>query len=304
MIPVQTSKTVILGAIAILCMYCSAMNNPPDQKQVSQEFKDYWYAGTAELNRYRLEQSRYGATHQGDAVLIFVTEDFLTDKQVKYEGKGSDQKATSVLKLNFTRKFITGIYPYSMMSSVFTPVTDGKRTLKVNASSQEWCGHTFSQLNLRGGSYLGHLYSYFQEEGDQEFKLDNALLEDEIWTRIRLNPKNLPTGEVNLIPGSQYLRLGHQEFKVEAATATLESTTDPNLSTAPLQKYRIEYRDTPRVLEIVYENEFPYSIVAWEEQTKGPNPTTTKAVRTHMIKEPYWQQNTPADSVLRKELGL
>ena len=33
----------------------------------SQEFRDYWYAGEAEITRYKLEQARYGEIHQGDA---------------------------------------------------------------------------------------------------------------------------------------------------------------------------------------------------------------------------------------------
>ncbi len=37
-----------------------------------------------------------------------------------------------VLKLNFSKKFNTGIYPYSMMSSVFMPIKgDNLRPLKL-----------------------------------------------------------------------------------------------------------------------------------------------------------------------------
>ena len=140
-------------------------------------------------------------------MLIFVTEDFLSDKQVKFERGDRTNKVESVLKLNFTKKFFTGVYPYSMMSSIFTPVDKNKSTFKVTTSSQEWCGHTFSQLNLKKNQYKGILHSYFMNEGDQEFTLDAALLEDEIWTKIRLNPKDLPTGTIELIPGTMFLRL-------------------------------------------------------------------------------------------------
>ena len=68
-------------------------------KTDENDFNDYWYAGKAEITRYELQQARYGELRKGDAVLIFVTEDFLTDKQVKYEF-GDSGKATSVLKLN------------------------------------------------------------------------------------------------------------------------------------------------------------------------------------------------------------
>lgn len=299
-------KILIFTTFMLTFLGCSPAHS--QETKVSKEFNDYWYAGKAELTRYKLEQARYGEIHKGDAVLIFVTEDFLTDKQVKFEGGDRKGNVASVLKLNFTRKFFTGIYPYSMMSSVFTPVDPSKPTLKVTTTSQEWCGHTFSQLNHRKNQYQGRLFSYFQEEGDREFSLDAAMLEDEIWAKIRLNPSELPTGDLKLIPGTQFLRLRHREYRVEDATATLETTENTELSAKPLTKYRIEYKDFKRVLEITFETEFPYTIVAWEEQAESgfgnPKTLTTRAVRTHSINSAYWGKHDVADSELRKELGL
>ncbi len=62
----------------------AADNNSLSNIEIEQ-FKGYWYQGKAELTRYQLEQARYGEIHSGDAVLIFVTENFLLDKQVKHE---------------------------------------------------------------------------------------------------------------------------------------------------------------------------------------------------------------------------
>ena len=50
---------------------------------VDQSLDSYWYQGKAEISSYELEQVRYGQKHLGDAVLIFVTEDFSKTKQVK-----------------------------------------------------------------------------------------------------------------------------------------------------------------------------------------------------------------------------
>ncbi len=266
-------------------------------------FKEYWYAGKAELTRYALEQARYGEIHKGDAVLIFVTEDFDKNNQVKHEG-GEKKNVTSVLKLNFTKKFFTGLYPYSMMASVFTPVNN-QSTLKVTTSSQEWCGHTFTQLNLRKNQYKGQLRSYFQSEGDQDFTLKKVLLEDEVWTKIRLNPKSLPTGKITLIPGSMFLRLKHRDYQTEDAIASLETISDPELSDEALMKYTIQYAAFDRVLSIIYEPAFPHAIVAWEEQTsRGSDVLTTRAVRTHTMNSAYWGQNDLADAKLREQLGL
>ncbi len=148
---------------------------------LTDEFGDYWYQGEAELTSYKLEQARYGEIHEGEAVLIFVTEDFSKRKQVKLDNPaGAPDDKVSVLKLNLTKKFITGIYPYSMMSSVFTPVQRQSypQTLKVTTSSQEWCGHTFTQLNLQKRKYALELRSYFESEGDQSLELDGLILED------------------------------------------------------------------------------------------------------------------------------
>jgi hypothetical protein len=300
----QQSTLIILALSNVGCADVSSQQ----QKQASpasQAWKDYWYSGEAELTRYKLEQARYGEIHEGDAVMIFVTEDFRTDQQVKYEG-GPKGNVTSVLKLNNTKRFWTGIYPYSLITSSFSPV-DGQPALKVSTSAQEWCGHSYSQLNLRKGQYEGLLHSYFQAEGDQEFSLEAALLEDEVWSMIRMRPQDLPTGAISLIPGTQYLRLKHKEFQVEKATVSLISIKDPELSDAPLTKYRIEYEAFSRVLEITFETAFPYTIVAWEEQQADPGKPgmlTTRATRTHSVKSPYWGQNSLADSVMRQRLGF
>jgi len=292
----------LLSLIVLLYPIRSLAGNRP---QDSEAFKRYWYSGKAELTRYDLHQARYGEMRHGDAVLIFVTEDFLKDKQVKHE-YGSGANAISVLKLNLTRKFNTGVYPYSMMTSIFTPVDISAypRTLKTTTSVQEWCGHVFQQLNLRGGKYDVELRSYFQRESDRDFSLKPTLLEDEIWTRIRLAPDSLPTGRVKIIPGGQYERLRHKEIRPEDATASFTTESDP-----ALRVYTVDYKSIKRKLVIKFEKEFPYKIVEWEETTPsgfGPKQVilTTRAVKTNSIYTDYWHKNRVMDAPLRKELGL
>lgn len=85
-------------------------------------FGDYWHQGLAEVSGYTLKQARYGEMHEGDAVLVFVTEDISKNKQVKLDdpaAAGDDR--LPVLKLNALKRFNTGIYTYSLMQSVFTP---------------------------------------------------------------------------------------------------------------------------------------------------------------------------------------
>ncbi|MEJ7822876.1 MAG: hypothetical protein WKF85_11170, partial [Chitinophagaceae bacterium] len=192
-------------------------------EQPTDVFKSAWYAGKAEVSSYILQQARYGEIRNGEAALIFVTEDFSTKKLVKLDEPDRTNDKIRVLKMIMTKNFVTGIYPYSMMLSVFTPVAkDGNvKTVKVNCSSQEWCGQTFSQLQLNGNNYDWKLYSYFEKEGEQDKNLNAVVLEDELWNRIRMNPSALPQGKVSLIPGLLWQRLSHTELKEEEAVLTL-----------------------------------------------------------------------------------
>ncbi|HMA17223.1 MAG TPA: hypothetical protein VKS03_02195 [Thermoanaerobaculia bacterium] len=267
----------------------------------SARFGQYWYQGKAELTRYKLDQARYGEMHPGEAMLVFVTEPFLAEKQVKLE-HGDPAKGVTVLKLNFVRKFFTGIYPYSLMTSTFTPVDFARTpTLKVASESQEWCGLTFSQLNLRNGRYAGQLRSYFENEGDRAFDFAPAWLEDELWTRIRLAPGTLPVGDVTVVPGLQYARLWHKEVRPEKARAAVRVEGSENV-------YSLDYAGIPRRLVIRYEKAFPYKIVSWEETQPGAfdgSPLlTTKAIATGSLMLDYWRRHGNADAHYRKELGL
>jgi hypothetical protein len=273
---------------------------------VSGRFGDFWYQGKAELTSYDLEQARYGEIHPGHAVLIFVTEDFSRSKQVKLDDPAAaGEDAVKVLKLNATRKFNTGIYPYSMMTSVFTPVyrSSDPRTLKVTTTSQEWCGHTFSQINRKNAGYELQAFSYFESEGDVTRSIPDVLLEDEIWTAIRLDPRDLPTGEIEILPGTLIQRLRHAEWSVQTATTTLQAADGkPGLSV-----YRVEYPG--RTLAIEFQDAFPHEIQGWEDTYQsgwggGAKQLTTRATLKKRIWLDYWSKHGPEDSTYRKQMGL
>ncbi|GAB5519054.1 MAG: hypothetical protein RhofKO_13050 [Rhodothermales bacterium] len=263
-------------------------------------FGDYWYQGEAEITSYDLEQARYGELHEGEAALIFVTEPLSKTKQVKVDDvNAAGDDAVTVMKLNFTSTFTTGIYPYSMMFSSFTPVQRQQypRMLKVTATSQEWCGHTFTQLNYRDGGYEGNLYSYFESESDQDLSLGDAQLEDELWSTIRLNPADLPTGSLNVVPGTLAQRLSHAAVQPYRAEATLA----PHPNADSLQVYTLVYPDLDRTLAIHFTADFPHIIEAWTDTHRG---LTTTATRKERMMLDYWSHNKNADLPLRKELGL
>jgi hypothetical protein len=296
--------------MATFLLSCNAglksMENTFKDFHVPESFGDYWYQGLAELTSYDLEQARYGEIRKGSAVLIFVTEDFSRSKQVKLDDpERSAEDAIKVLKLNFSKKFHTGIYPYSMMSSAFTPVYLDKdsRTLKVTSTSQEWCGHTFTQINLHKNDYVLNQYSYFEAEGDTRNSLKLALLEDEIWNLIRLAPNMLPTGVVPLITGTFYDRLSHKGIQLVEAEAALDDLRDG------ITTYEINFPSLDRTLTIGFRTAFPHEIEWWEETYKdvfGKNAVlmTTRAVKRERIMVDYWNRNAVADSTWREALKL
>lgn len=266
----------------------------PSQK-LTQEFKDYWYAGAAEISSYQLEQARYGEIRKGKAVLIFVTEDFLPDAQVKADNQNNSN--IPVLKLNATKNFNTGIYPYSIMQSVFYPVSNNKHAIKVSSSIQEWCGHVYTQLNNQERfEIISH--SYFEGEADKNFALDKTILENELWTQLRLDPKSLPTGNLEIIPSFEYTRMRHIPVKAYKAITSLTPGS-----------YTIEYPELNRSLIINFSPNFPYNILSWEESFKsgfGENAKvlTTKSTKLKTIKSPYWSKNSNKYETLRDTLKL
>lgn len=265
------------------------------KRQLSEAFKKYWYAGDAEITSYKLEQERYGELRDGTAVLIFVTEPFLPNIQVKADGKNPDN--VPVLKLNATKNYLTGIYPYSIMSSTFYPVYDNQHALKSSLSIQEWCGHVYSQLNNRD-TFEFTQHSYFEGEADQEYPIEKALLENEIWNKIRIHPKGLPTGTIKIIPSLEYFRVKHTTVQAMDATATLEETKD-------MSTYTVSYNNDSRKLTINFSTTFPHTIESWSEEYSSRNrKMVSKGTKMKSLKTPYWGQNSNAYLHLRDSLNL
>lgn len=260
--------------------------------QLSQTFKNHWFDGFAEISSYELTQSRYGQQRIGKAVLIFVTEDFLAKEQVKANQKS--KTTIPVLKSNRTKNFLTGIYPYSIMSSSFSSLRKKHPLIKTVASIQEWCGQSYLQLNAREKENTLISHSYFEGEADQNLTLPKTISEDELWNLIRFNPKNLPVGEFDLLPSLEIIRLNHIEPKAVKATASLQAGN-----------YTLYIPSLQRSLSIQFDPNFPYTIEGWEEKYdhKGEQYTST-AKRIHTERRQYWQENNNASVRFRVPFKL
>lgn len=268
----------------------------------------YWTQGKAEVNVYELSQNRYKDNHPGKVLSVFVTEDFLTDKQVKNEYY-TNPKSTWTFKNIQLRKFTTGIYDYSLFTSVFTPIDRIKfpQSLKVTATSQEWCGTIFTQLNFKENKYAYQQRSYFEREGDVSSSISIAFLEDEVYTVLRMNPELLPKGTFQMIPALNYMQLKHLKNRTFKVNAGIRTYKEKQFKGEKLNEYRINFPELKRELRIIYENKAPYKIVGWLDTFPSAfdgKQRTTKATLTAQKMLPYWGQNSLADTKLRKELGL
>ena len=245
-----------------------------------------------------LKQARYGEIRDGEVVLVFVTEPFSLSKQVKLDyPKKAGNDNVSVMKLNRVRKFNTGIYDYSIITSTFTPINAKKYpfTLKASTSIQEWCGHTFTQLNLGDTAYNFKQFSYFESDGDEEKTIKKALLEEDLMTRIRINKGQLPEGKIDLIPSTIYSRFNYKKMDVEKAIISKTTTNNTFV-------YKIAYQSIDRTISIDVEKEFPYKILGWSEDD-GTGLTTTATLKASS-NEPYWKQKKLTDKSKREALKL
>jgi len=254
---------------------------------------DYWFDGTAEVNRYSLKQNRYQEIHEGSAVVIYVTEDFLVNKQVKNE-RYAGGESVKVLKRIEQRKFPTGIYDYTIYSSAFITYEENPLTLKITGSTQEWCGTSFLQLNAKGKTYAVEQRSYFESEADRSFVIDRAVTEEWIFTTLRLNPEKLTIGNFNIIPSNLVLQMKHHEIAPYSAVGKFEKYSGKEFSGKDVGVYQFDIPAISRKVRIYFENKSPYVILGWNDAypsafDKEIRTTTARLIKSE--KSDYWNKN-------------
>tara|TARA_B100000508_G_scaffold141026_1_gene145230 strand:+ start:4213 stop:5175 length:963 start_codon:yes stop_codon:yes gene_type:complete len=276
----------------------STTYEPENKQQKSYDLS--YFGGEAEVSTYSLKRARYNDVHPGEAVLIFVTEPFLSDEQVKLE-RGSSEQKTSILKLNKIERFTTGVYDYSMYTSVFTPIEKFKpeHPLKVTFSSQDWCGQAFAQINNSNGYEYQH-NSYFQAEGDTSYHLEYTFVEDNLFNLARIDDQMLPVDEFQILPSQSYVRTAHIEYKPYEAIGS-KSINDTSLI------YNYEIPELKRSVRVFMDPQDHNKILKWTETY----PTVFDGkLRTseYNLKEsrkiPYWRLNSRSDEIRRENLRI
>jgi hypothetical protein len=301
--------------LPLLLLSACAVGTPPaigarpgaNPSRAPAGFWDHWGDGRGELAGYALVQPRYGELRRGEAVLVTVTEDFRPDAYVKAERGQRD--AFPVVKLNEARDFTTGLYDYNTMLSAFVPL-DGRlsRGLPVKAtfSSQEWCGHTWDGLTVRGDSARHVWHSYFDGEADGDETIDvpaGAIVGDALPLLVRdLAGDFVKPGDARTVPywpRSIDTRFAHEPPSWRQATLSREA--QPRTIEVPAGTFEVSRTTLAvdgRTGHWDVEVAAPHRLIAWA-WSDGEAGALTGVVRT-----PYWQKNHEGDEVLRSQLGL
>ncbi len=259
-----------------------------------------WGDGNAEMSSYAAVSSRYGAPRDAELVLIYVTEGLNRATMVKDDAADD---ALSVLKLNISEKFDTGIYPYSVMTSIFSPVdayrAERFQPVKLTLTAQEWCGHVFRGVWPGLEGFRSTLYSYFagEDESDQTMQAPvGTLYEDALLIQLRELDGPFADGgdwSGHIVPSLWQQRVTHEPLAALAATIT---RTDADRDGKPVTRFVLTYGEYSRTYDV--EKASPKRVVAWETSTGD------RAVLQGTDRLPYWRLNGPGDESNRARFGL
>jgi hypothetical protein len=274
--------------------------------QINAQFWQFWSDGKAEISFYKGIQVRYGEVRPCKTFLIFVTEPFNGEKQVKADQADAKNSIyNGVMKLNHVKRFQTGIYTYSLMTSVFTSITPStvqKTTynvgapLKITFSGQEWCGMTFHQLNRQADkSMKSRSHSYFESEGDREDILkadENTLFADDAFIAVRELIRPLNAGTVAYYPTLHHARISHKPLAPEQATIS-KKHVQTRFGKTPMQATEWTISAQTGIWTFTVEKQYPRRILAYQYSEKGT--VIEKAELQESTRLPYWKLNAVKD---------
>ena len=218
-------------------------------------------------------------------------------------GRVPREQQLQVLKLNQMLRFTTGIYPYSVMTSVFAPVSGygGERfsPAKIALSAQEWCGHVYQQIKPLDRGFSSSIHSYFSSEGDADDHVivpAGALYEDALLIQLREldGPFNNGTDwSGHLVPSLWRARKAH--VSLTATRATIRRST-VQIEGVEATRFELSFNRVTRTIDV--QRAFPRRVLGWS-QSDGEQARLLRTVRL-----PYWRLNGVGDERYRQQLGL
>lgn len=237
-------------------------------------------------------------------VLIYVTEEMNKKTLIKDDTgmvPASDKEV--VLKLNNSLRFQTGIYPYSVLTSVFSPVGSSGRErfapVKISFSAQEWCGHVYTTLKPEVDRFMEETRSYFSTEGDRTMHVKTepfTLYEDALLIQLRELDGPFEGGgdwSGHVVPCAWRTRRAHRPPAPVPATIT---RTDADRDGTPVTRFVLSMGDYTRTFDV--ERADPHRVLGWRT-SEGEVATLLGSTRLA-----YWQLNDVGQESYLRELGL
>ena len=268
----------------------------------SAAFNARWGDGRAELTGYRATVNRYGELRPAEVMLLYVTEPMSRRTWIKDDDAPAADRV-GVLKLNASLKFQTGVYPYSVLTSVFAPVdrwrAEAFAPVKISISVQEWCGHVFFEAWPGEDRFTADVRSYFASEGEGHEEVAtpaNALYEDALLIQLRELDGPFAGGRDwhgAVVPSLWNNRRAHRPLRPVEGSITRTRT---NVEGAEVNRFELRYGDYTRTFDV--ETAEAHRVVAW----RSSDGEEARALRTTRM--PYWQHNHNGDARRREEFGL
>ena len=231
----------------------------PVNPQNNKTFTDYWKNGKIEIIKYELKEDSISV---GEGSLTF---------NIDYVEGVNKTDSIQVLHSDFTGKIHKENYDYSAMTSVYLPLNLSLRphAMKVMNSVQEPSENSFFELSQIPKSYEIESKNTFKEKTKEHYILERKNLEDELWTKIRMNPKDLPTGDIEIIPSFAFWQSVRKSPNIYEAKAELKDYLGTEFTGKKLKIYTLDYPDLKRNLSIVFEGDFPFGIAGWKRVSEG-----------------------------------
>jgi len=219
----------------------------------NKTFIDYWKNGKIENIKYKLKEDSISI---GEGILTF---------SINYVEGVNKSDSIQTLHSDFKGEIHQENDNYSGMTSTYLPLnlTIRPHAVKVLNSVQEPAGNSFIALLQIPKYYEIVAKNTFKEKTKAHFVLERKNLEDELWAKIRMNPDDLPLGDIEMIPSFAYWQSVRKSPNIYEAKAELKEYMEKEFKGKKLKIYSLDYLDLKRKLSIVFEAEFPFEIVGW-----------------------------------------
>jgi hypothetical protein len=231
----------------------------PINQETNKTFIDYWKNNKIEITKYEIKEDSISV---GEGSLTF---------SIAYASGINKTDSIQTLHSDFTEKIQQENNDHSTMTSVYLPLnlTLRPHAIQVINTAQEFAENSFLELSQIPKYYEILAKNTFKGKTKEHFLQERKNLEDELWAKIRTNPNDLPTGDIEVIPSFAFWQSVRKSPKIYEAKAELTDYVSTEFTGKKLKIYTLDYPDLKRNLSIVFESQFPFEIVGWKKVIDG-----------------------------------